>query len=109
MAACILAFLSCNEPNPQSPLYEEDIQILTEVMLLEAVLQDFTGSNNDSLVEENYDVLYDRLGISEDELQALRKRFSNDPTLWRRATDSVEARLKAGRADFETLLNPELN
>lgn len=111
VVACALVILAvaCNDPNPQRPLYEEDIRVLTDVMLIEGVLQDFIGEEKDSLVGLNYDVLYDRHGITESDLQALRQRFSNDPTLWSRVADSVEVRLKAGRADFETLLNAELN
>ena len=100
---------ACDDPNPQQPLYDEDIRILTDVMLLEGVIQDFTGIAKDSLAKVNYDLLYDRHGISEGELQELRRRFSNDPTLWSRAADSIDARLKRGRTDFETLLNLELN
>ena len=88
VAGVSIAALACNDPNPQSPLHEEDIQILTEVMMIEAVLHDFSGAKKDSLVGENYGVLYDRYGISESELQALRTRFSNEPTLWSQARRS---------------------
>jgi len=104
-----MANSACNDPNPRLPLYEEEVNILTDAMLVESVLQDFTGIKKDSLAKLNYNVLYDRHGISEVELQEIRERYSNDPTLWSRAADSVEARLKRGRTDFETLLNPELN
>jgi len=104
----ILVLVACNDPNPQLELFEEEIKILTDVMLLEGVLQDFTGAQKDSLAKVNYDLLYDRHGISEEGLQELRQRFSEDPTLWSRAADSIEVRLKAGRADFETLLNAGL-
>lgn len=111
-AVCICALsavLACNDPNPQLPLLEEEIRILTDVMLVEGVIQDFAGAKKDSIAMVNYDVLYDRHGISEVDLQQLRRKYSEDPTLWNRASDSIIARLKRGRTDFETLLNPELN
>jgi len=105
----IMPLASCNEANPEMPLYEEDIRILTDVMLLEGVLQDFSGDEKDSLSVLNYNVLYDRYGITEQGLQELRQRYSEDPTLWTRSSDSVVARPKGARTDFETLLNLGLN
>ncbi|MFK8054637.1 MAG: DUF4296 domain-containing protein [Saprospiraceae bacterium] len=104
-----LGLSSCSDPNPQLPLHDEDIRILTDIMLLEGVLQDFAGEGKDSVANANYNIIYDRHGISEQDLQKLRKRYSDDPSLWSRTADSIEARLKRGRTDFETLLNPELN
>jgi len=100
---------ACGDSSSPTSLEERDGRIFVDAMLVEAVLQDFTGAKKDSLAEVNYGVLYERHGIDETDLEDLRKRFSNDPTQWSRAADSVESRLKRGRADFESLLNAGLN
>jgi len=56
--------VACNNPNPQLPLYEEEIHLLTDIMLIEVVIQDFSGPEKDSLAAVNYDLMYDRHGFS---------------------------------------------
>lgn len=95
---------SCSDPNPQQPLYEEEINIMTQVFLIESVLQDFSGIQRDTLAIRYYNQLYDQFGIDEDRLNDLRNRYNEDPTLWQRLTDSTVARFESARTDVGKVL-----
>lgn len=105
LALLLAGAVGCSDPNPQGPLDEEDLEILTHVMLIEASLQDFTLARKDSLSTAYYTQLYDRFGITAEDLSDLRTRFSDDPSLWERAGDSLVARLERHRGDPGALLN----
>ncbi len=100
---------ACGDSSPAVTVEDEEIKVLTDAMLLEAMLQDFTGQRKDSLAFVNYELLYKRHGINEEDLEEMRNRFSQTPELWSIAADSVESRLKLGRSNFDTLLNLGLN
>lgn len=106
LVASCLAASACNDPSPPYAVGEEDIDILAEAFLIEAVAQDFSGATRDSLTAVHYGQLYDRFGIDEAQLDALRRDLSGDPRKWQAATDSVEARLKRGRDDLDALARP---
>ena len=88
---------------------EEELAIFTEIVLIEAVLQDYTGLTKDTLSERYYTRLYDRYGLDAQQLDGLRDRYNQDPRLWIGMADSVEARLNRAQADPSALLNRELN
>ena len=100
-----IAYAACNDPDPQRPLGADEVDAMTHLLLVEAALQDFSGMQRDTLARRYYDQLYDRFGLSLQELNSLRDRFSDDPTLWQRTADSLVARFDAGRGDIDTLLN----
>ena len=100
----LLGSASCNDPNPQLPLYPEEIDIFTQIFLIESALQDFSGIQRDTLAIRYYNELYDAFGIDENQLNELRNKFSQDPTLWERLTDSTKARLENARSDIGKLL-----
>ena len=103
-AAC--AWLACNEAEPAVAIYEDEVDVLVDAMLIEASLQDFAGVKRDSLGSIWYDVLYDRHGISQVDIDRMRSRLSAQPVLWQMVVDSASARLDRGRKDF-TLLTGE--
>lgn len=103
--ACLL-LAACNEAEPDVRLYAGDVDVLTEVLLLEATLQDYAGAQRDSLTALYYDQLYDRFGLDEPALDAMRVRLSEYPQLWQRAVDSVSVRLDSGRARMDYLVGP---
>jgi hypothetical protein len=104
-----LSLIACGDSNTQVTVDDKDVDLLVDAMLLEAALQDFSGAKRDSLSRVNYELLYERHGIDESDLEDLRHRFSQNPEKWAIAADSVANRLKRGRSDFDSLLNPELN
>lgn len=106
LTACVLA---CGSPEPPPVPDERDLAVFAEVLLVEAILQDFTGPTKDSLAERYYGQLYDRFGTSAAGLDELRRRFSADPELWTALSDSVEARLDRVEADPSALINADLN
>ena len=85
---------------------EEELDVWTEVFLIEAALQDFSGLTKDSLAERYYDQLYDRYGLDEVALSDLRQRYTEDVRLFEIMSDSVEARLQRSQEDPSALLNP---
>ena len=107
----ILCALSsaCSEPNPQEPIYPGEVELLTDVLLVEGVLQDFPEPSRDTVALTFYDWIYDRHGVTAADLDALRRRYSAEPTLWQRASDSARARLDRYRDDLGALLNDPVN
>lgn len=84
---------------------DEEIEVITEALLLEGVLQDFSGNLRDSLSEVYYTELYDRYGIDADYLNDLRVRYSRNLVRWERLSDSVVVRLERYRGDPDSLLH----
>ncbi len=97
--------VACGGPDDAAAPTEEEIQVLTQVMLLEGALQDYSGATRDSLAVLYYDQLYDRFGIDARWLDDMRDRFDRDVRLWEEATDSVDARLTRHRLDLGPLLH----
>ena len=88
---------------------ERELAVWTEVLLIEAALQDFSGPTKDTLAARYYAQLYDRYGLSAEGLDELRERYNEDVDLYEVMSDSVEARLQRGAEDPSRLLNPGLN
>ena len=105
--ASSLAAGACGGGESAGAPTERELGIFTETILIEAVLQDFSGPTKDTLAARYYDQLYDRYGISDADLDALRRRYNDDVALWQAMTDTVEARLERSQADPAKLLNPE--
>ena len=96
---------ACGEPDVELVPTDEEIAIFTEVVLIEAALQDFVGPQSVRLSELYYGQLYDRYGISAADLDRLRRRYDADARLWQVMTDSLEARVTRGQENPGALLN----
>ena len=94
---------ACGEAESSGAPTERELGIITETVLIEAILQDFSGPTKDTLAVRYYDQLYDRYGISAADLDDLRERYGRDVQLWHVMTDSVEARLQRSQADPSAL------
>ncbi len=102
----LVATLACGEATPadEVEITNEELDVLTQVFLIEGALQDFTGIQRDTLAERYYIELYDKYGYDQQQLDAMRQRFSDNPVLWQAATDSVVARLEQARQDISRVL-----
>ena len=95
---------ACAESSVEAVPTETELAIFTEIVLIEATLQDFSGPAKDTLAVRYYEQLYDRFGVSPGDLDALRQRYNADVALWQAMADSVEARLQRSQADPSELL-----
>ena len=107
--ALLLGVISCGPRESTAVPTETEVAVFTELVLIEAALQDFTGPTKDSLAERYYAQLYDRYGMTAADLDALRSRYNADVGLYLVMTDSVEARLQREQADPSQLLRPALD
>ena len=104
----ILGFSACQSAKSEAQPTEEEINILTEALYIEGVLQDFTAPLSDSLADRYYTELYDRYGIDGDYLDQLRDRYDDDIILWEIASDTISARLERLQYNDQPLFNPEV-
>lgn len=93
------------EPPPPPPT-EEEIAVMTEALIVEAVLTEFSGAQREELSRRYYGQLYDAHGVDDAYLLRMRERFSTHPALWIEAVDSSVARYARYRGDALGLLTP---
>ena len=91
---------------PPPPPTEEEIAVMTEALVVEAVLAEFSGQEREDLSRRYYGQLYDEYGIGDDYLLGMRERFAAHPALWIEAVDSSVARYTRYRGDALGLLTP---
>lgn len=111
LALCCAWLASCfeSESRPHfKEASEEETAVYTEVLIIEAILQDFAGADRDSLSERFYDELYDRYGTDQDALDELRTQYSLHPELWLSVGDRVRSYYDSARAAPDSLLNGRL-
>ncbi len=96
--------LACGGSGTPAAPTAEELAVFTQVMLVEAALQDFSGPTRDSLSSVYYAQVYDSFGIDAAWLDAMRDRFDADVQLWEVATDTVDARLSRHKDELSPLL-----
>ena len=100
---------ACGPPPPPPPPTEAELELMTRSLLVEALLQDFSGVKRTELSERYYRQLHLQLDAGPGDLEALRARYAESPELWVAASDSVVARLERHRTDPEALLGGTLD
>jgi len=105
MWCCLIGLLAaCSDEEVVTPLVEEEVQIFTEMLIIESLLQDFSGPQRDTIAARYYEQLYDRFGIDASTVGALRDDYSRHPERWIRTMDTVAARIERNRTDLKPLV-----
>lgn len=91
---CVLILFSCKQEEEKPiEVSQDNVDLLSDLLIVEGVLQDFTGDSRDSAVAFYYREVYNKYRLNPNELDSIRKEMRQNPKLLERTMDSVIVRL----------------